>query len=292
MFLLLLSREAIVLCLIMAAFIFLSTTRLTAVRIVVAVVAALLVMYAFGGLGNLRSPGLGFNDSSYIIQLSEVTDRYPSALPGQFLWSYMYVVVPLGNLNHVVGTLTPLYSYSDMLVNMLPDFLSKRLFPSFDATTPLIVSYFNVSTGHAAAWKFNGYLALSAMYVSVLAIAGIAPSVTRPAWRRASWAVSCGVVVFMFFTNALSYSAVSFALAFPVLGTLLGAARRWFSATKLGAKMSGHSITVAFPVLGALLSAARRGVPWTNLRAKISGTSRIKRQAGLEQPRPDGDLPD
>lgn len=223
MFLLLLSRQAIVLCLLMASFIFLSRARLTGRRIVGAAIAALIVMYVFGGLGNLRF-GFGFNDSSYMIQISEVTDRYPSALPGQFLWSYMYLVIPLGNLNDVVGTLPPTYSFSDLLVNMLPDFLTKRFFPAFDATTPLTVPNFNVSTGYAAAWKFNGYLGLCAMYLAVMVIATIAPRVARPSWERASWAVSCGVVAFMFYNNALSYSGVSFALAFPVLGSLVRAA--------------------------------------------------------------------
>ncbi len=220
MFMLLLSRQAILLCLIMAGFIFLSRTRLTGRRIIVAVVAALFVMYGFGGLGNLRS-GSGFSDSSYIIQFSMVTEDYPTGMPGQFLWSYMYAVSPLGNLNDLVGNVQPSYSYSDMLVNMFPDYLTKRLFPDFDPTTPLTVPYFNVSTGYAAAWKFNGYLALWVMYLSVMVIASWAPRLARPSWERATWAVSCGIVAFMFYNNALSYSGVSFALAFPVVGSLV-----------------------------------------------------------------------
>jgi hypothetical protein len=220
MFLLLLSRQAILLCLVMAAFLFLSRTRLTGRRVVVAVLAAVVVMYAFGCLGNLRS-GFGPNDSSYITQFSRVSASYPTAMPGQFLWSYMYIVSPLGNLNDLVGNLPPTYSYSDMVVNMFPDFLTKRLFSDFDPTTPITVPYFNVSTGYAAAWKFNGYLALWATFGVVMVIASGAPRLVRPSWERATWAVACGIVAFMFYNNALSYSGVSLALAFPVLGSLV-----------------------------------------------------------------------
>lgn len=220
MFLLLLSRQAILLCLLIASFIFLSRARLTGKRMLVAAVATLVVMYAFGGLGNLRS-GFGFNDSSYITQFSLITDSYPSAIPNQYLWSYMYVVSPLGNLNDVVSNTTPNYNYSDMFVNMLPDFISKRLFPDFDGTTPLTVPYFNVSTGYASAWKFNGYLALGTMFAAVMVIASGAPRLTRSTWEHPTWAISCGVVAFMFYNNALSYSGVTLALAFPVIGSII-----------------------------------------------------------------------
>jgi len=220
MFLLLLSRQAILLCLVMAAFLFLSRTRLTGRRVFVAAVAAVVVMYSFGGLGNLRS-GDGFNDSSYITQFSIVSASFPAAVPGQFLWSYMYIVSPLGNLNDLVGNVPPTYSYSDMVVNMFPDFITKRLFPDFDPTTPITVPYFNVSTGYSAAWKFNGYLALWATFIVLMVIASGAPRLVRPSWERATWAVACGIVVFMFYNNALSYSGVSLALAFPVLGSLV-----------------------------------------------------------------------
>ena len=221
---LMLSRQAVMLILFMWALMFLSSGRLSARRIAPTGAVALLTLYLFGGIGNMRY-GLSFWDNSYITEISKVSDAYPDVVPGQFLWAYIYVVSPLGNLNDLVGSLAPHHDWLGTVINVVPDFISKRLFPEFDPTTPLTVQYFNVSTGFASAWKFNGFVGLWATFgLMVVAVVTIALIVRGPL-AQPTWAVLCGLVSFMFFNNAFSYSGLAFAVAYPFLATLVAKAR-------------------------------------------------------------------
>ena len=219
MFILLLNREAFVLCLLMATFILLSTTKLTGRRIMATCLFAFVVMYLFGCIGNMRE-GFSYSDNSYIIELSNVSTSYPHWLPGQFLWTYMYLVSPFGNLNALVAHMAPTSDLSSMTVNLLPDFISKKM-AFFNPSTPLVSGYFTVSTGYASAWKFNGYMALYLTYGALLLFVLVAIRATRASLEKVSLAIACGVVVFMVYTNALAYSGVSFALAYPALAFAL-----------------------------------------------------------------------
>lgn len=129
----------------------------------------------------------------------------------------MYVVSPLGNLNDLVDRLSPFGDWGYSIVNVLPDFISKRVAPGFDPTTPLTVPYFNVSTGWASAWKFNGYGGLWFTFLVLLAVLAAGIVLVRTSLHLVTWALLCGVTAFTFFTNALSYSGVSFALTHPIL---------------------------------------------------------------------------
>ena len=221
MHLLMLSRQAVLLILLMWALFYLSSERLSFRRLLAAGVIGIGVAYLFGCIGNVRN-GLAFNDNSYIIQLSMVSDSYPDWMPGQFLWAYMYLVSPLGNLNGLVSNFAAQQDWGGTAVNVVPDFISKRVFPDFDASTPLVVDYFNVSTGFATAWKFGGFVGLWATFGVLIVIVMLFALIVRGPLALPTLAILCGMTAFMFFNNALSFSGVSFALAFPLIATSFG----------------------------------------------------------------------
>jgi hypothetical protein len=222
MFLLLLNREAMVICLISASLIILSySTKHSFRRTVLGCAIALLAMYVFGGMGNLRE-GDSFFNNEHIVRLAHLTAHYPDWVPKQFVWAYMYVVSPLGNLNYAAKYQIPLNDFGSTIVNLVPDFATKRLFSTFDPQTPIVADYFNVSTGFSAAWKFNGFLGLWITFFALVALVIFAVKMSKGPWMRISLALSGAMVTFMFFHNTLTYSGVSFALAYPVFGTLMG----------------------------------------------------------------------
>jgi hypothetical protein len=229
MFLMIMSRQAILLSVIMASFLWLSAVKITGKRLRLAGAAAVAVMYGFGVLGNLRSGLFAFSDNSYIIRLSEVSESYPRQMPGQFLWTYMYTVSPIGNLNSLVAGVRPSFDFSALILNLAPDFVTKRYFPNFDPTTLVTVPYFNVSTGYAGAWKFYGSVGLWITYGALVFVCVVAARTARP-MTRVSLAIACGIAVFMFFYNALSYSAVSFILIYPVIGSFFRVPRALYRA--------------------------------------------------------------
>ncbi|MGY2876239.1 hypothetical protein ACVW00_003429 [Marmoricola sp. URHA0025 HA25] len=221
MFLLLLSRGAMILSFLAAGIIVGSCVTFSLPRIIRGVFLAILVAYAFGGVGNLRE-GDKFSDNEHIVRLAHLTSEYPDWMPHQFVWTYMYAVSPLGNLNYAVTYQSPLNDLGSTVVNLIPDFATKRLFPDFNPQTPDVASYFNVSTGFASAWKFNGFLGLWITFFALLALVTVAAMASKGDWVRVALALGGSMVAFMFFHNTLSYSGVSFALAYPVLGTLMG----------------------------------------------------------------------
>ena len=223
--LLMLSRQAVMFILLMLALLFLSSARLTVRRVVATCALALLAAYVFGGIGNMRYGG-SFFDNSYIAELAKASDSFPSWIPGQFLWAYIYLVSPLGNLNGVVTGLHPQDNWAGAVTNWVPDFLAKRLFPEFDPSTPLVVDYFNVSTGFAGASKFYGFAGLGLTFaLLVAAVIGVVLLVRGPL-DQPTWAILSGLVLFMFFNNAFSFSGLSFALAYPILISLLYEVKR------------------------------------------------------------------
>jgi hypothetical protein len=225
MYLLLLNRGAITISVVMAGLVCVSSLRLRVSHAVIGLLLVLLGLFVFGGLGNQRT-GAAFSDNSSIVAYAQVSDQFPAFVPHQFLWGYMYLVSPLGNLNTAVSSLTPTADHWSLVVNVIPDFISKRLFPGFDPSTPLSAEYFNVSTGFASAWKFYGGLGLAFTFCVMAGVIYGSTRLARAPYMSTTLAIMGGVVVFMFFTNTLSYSGISFALVYPLALSHVGH-RNW-----------------------------------------------------------------
>lgn len=170
-------------------------------------------LYLFGLFGNLRS-GSAWNDISYLSEVAKLDlSGYPAFLPKEFLWSYVYFVSPLGNLNHYLihGSAEP--NLNKLFLCVLPDALTKRL--GFSREIPLVTPYLNVSTGFAAAFRYGSYggmlfffLALSAFLFLVGRLGRGLPEVQ---------AILCCVAALTFFTDMLTFTGLTFALVYPFL---------------------------------------------------------------------------
>jgi hypothetical protein len=185
----------------------------------------LLLFVLFGVMGNLRY-GFRIFDYTYIRELLVLSPSYPSGLFDAFLWVYAYVVTPLGNLNAYVlsGTYEP--SRLMLLVTLLPDFLSKRLFSAFSTEIPLVATYFNVSTGYAVPYKYGGRLGLWFMYGAQLVLVLLVRIFSEKDEKPMLLAFLATFIAYMFFTNIISYSGLSFAIVFPLAYSIYKKIRR------------------------------------------------------------------
>ena len=213
------NRAALVTIIFMCALIRLSIIKKIKLRyIVVVVLLALLVLYAFGVFGNIRS-GDKWNDSSYIIEVAHIDlKKYPSFFPKEFLWAYVYLVSPLGNLNNQILKTVPTYNLDGFLYYLLPDALSKRIFPNVDTSFELTQPLLTVCTGFAGIYKYGGMFGMLFMYACLGLFCIVVAKITMK--RSDSFMVSivfvCCVTFLMFFDDFLNYMGFTFALAYSI----------------------------------------------------------------------------
>ena len=175
-------------------------------------IAAVLVLYAFGGLGNLRY-GYSWNDCSYIDEIGLYT-YWPSFLPEQFKWAYSYITSPLANLNYHILNARPNYDILNLLAQLLPEPISKRMFPMKMQTDALLIrSYFNVSTGFQPAYSAFGYFGMFVFYFTIVCISllGIKVAKRKRNINKSNifYSSMCIVITYLFFTNTLYFAGTS-----------------------------------------------------------------------------------
>lgn len=148
-------------------------TKTRRIMFVISAIAFLfIVAYVFGALGNLRQ-GYSINDSSYIENLG-LFHAYPSWIPKQFMWIYLYLVTPLANLNYNVIQNNHIFSPQGFISTIIPEFISNRFQTEFTSSIfsgPILIkSYFNARTTFAEAYYSLGILGCYLMFFIMLAL--------------------------------------------------------------------------------------------------------------------------
>ena len=188
-------------------------------HIVALIFGTVIVLYVFGGLGNLRS-GFGWNDSWYIEYIGKYNSNYPSWLPKQFMWSYSYITSPLANLNYNITSNNTNDSFIGTLISLVPDFICKRLFPAYASQTPqLMVPYFNVTAAFGKAYLWGDYAGMIMYYIMLIIgqITVLYIFKIKDCYKMPLLGTMSGIVAFTFFAHTLSYSAISFIAIFPLI---------------------------------------------------------------------------
>lgn len=186
--------------------------------IILAIIALLIVMFGFGALGNMRH-GFGFNNSSYIEKLGRFNDKYPSWLPKQFMWAYIYIVSPVANINYNVSMNLAHSNPVGYIMTMFPDFLVRRIYHGEIYAPELVVKdVFNATAGFGTAYMnagiFGMYFLYFYMMIGLVLLWLNVP--IRKEFRMPCLAIMNIIVIFMFFTHTIYYSAISFQLIFPI----------------------------------------------------------------------------
>ncbi len=183
-------------------------------------VVAVVALYLFGILGNIRSGAADFKDTSYLIRVAGINmDRVPDILPRPFLWAYVYILTPFGNLVNYIRNFSIEFNLPGLLSCILPDTLSKRIFPSFDSTIPLVIPELNVSSGFAEMYKFGGYFGIifGFAYMSLMIWVLTRLIVYKKQYFTPVVAILSCITAFLFFDNFLNYSGILLALVFPFI---------------------------------------------------------------------------
>lgn len=118
-------------------------------------------LFVFGAIGNARYGTWSWNDSSMISALGEINDRFPSWLPREYAWAYVYLVSPLANLNNNIQNVLPEGGLGLALLQLLPSSVAKRMLPASTAITPYLVQpSLTASTSYVNAYVTGGFMGM------------------------------------------------------------------------------------------------------------------------------------
>ena len=190
-------------------------------HIILVLISFVGILYVFGGLGNIRH-GFAWDDNRYITILGQYNSKWPSWLPGQFKWTYSYLISPISNLNHNIVHKGASINAMGIITTYFPDFVANRL-PQSTSNLLLVVPWFTTLPGYAGAFCFGGSYIGLVIYFTVLVILPtmiLVAAPFKPEYRTIVNAVMSTIVAFSFFTNTITYSAISFILLYPFLSLL------------------------------------------------------------------------
>lgn len=215
------NRGGLIISLAMSALIFVSSLRKGRKTFVlsIGILLSLVGLYYFGGFGNIRH-GNAWNDTTMIERLGKFNDGFPSWLPKQYMWAYIYIVSGLGNLNHNIILDTSDFESLPFLSALLPDFLHKRLPEIYQYKQPkLVEKSLTVVTGFGNAYMNSGILGMYAVVFILYGFLFYLLNYLKPAKRFfiPYIAIMSSMVLFLFFTSTLSFSGISFPLVYPIL---------------------------------------------------------------------------
>lgn len=219
-FLLTYTRGILFFSLIIVVLIWFSKRKLSIKALVALFLLALIGCFIFNVLGNIRQSSPWY-DSSYLINISGF--RFGNTILSNFSWIIVYLVSPLGNLNFNVLNSTQNLDIFGLLSQLIPDFLSKRIFPEFTSEIFLVQPGLNVSSAFAGVFKYGGILG---MYISFIELALFIFLIAKITLKNntifiATAASLSAVCIITFFTNPISYSGYSFFIVFLLLELLL-----------------------------------------------------------------------
>ncbi|AZD09719.1 hypothetical protein C4K26_4330 [Pseudomonas chlororaphis] len=172
-------------------------TKISYKKIITLIVVLMMVVVIFGYLGDMRQTS---NPFSYLV--SGVSADVFEVLPSGFLWFYVYLTAGLSNFFHNIDIVSPAWSFSYSMSNMLPSIV--RGFFGLDARNDLFTfvdNNLNTSTIYAGfvsdGGAFGGFVFVSLIQLVCCFIYN-ASLKGRP-WGIFAYSVAFQILVFSIF---------------------------------------------------------------------------------------------
>lgn len=220
-------RSSIMYIVIASAITFVISQKKIAVRKVVRLgVFAIIVLYLFGFLGNLRSAN---GDSTFIPRNSGVKEEFlESWIPNEFYWSYLYIASPVANLqNNINIERSVIPNYSEFAVfEMVPDFLAKKIVQTYSLTRRefnQINPFLNVGTIYARSFSYLSWTGMFIMFFYLMILMNLYYIVIRQSYMYGTTglAMMFSMIALGNFDNSITWSAYSFPLFYPFLFSII-----------------------------------------------------------------------
>lgn len=181
-------------------------------KIVYILCGILLIVYINGGLANIRS-GVNWSNQTLVTSIGRII-HWPSWIPKQFCWAYIYVTSPLANLNYLLSTYNHVLDFGKIIVSVIPISISKQLFPNLVVSidrTQLSAEYMNASSGFAPASVSGGVAGLWLFYFLVILIVLFLVwlALHKHEFQPVVYSICSMLVSFLFFYDTFSTATTS-----------------------------------------------------------------------------------
>jgi len=187
-------------------------------------ISILIVIYFFGILGNYRMTKTISND--YFLEVSQATSKFKkSIIPKEFMWTYIYISSPLGNLQNTIQNNPKInYRFKDFIfTELFPDFLSKRISSIVNVQRVekinRLTTFITVGTIYSRSYILLGWLGIIIMYIFLVIMTFlyilVIPSNSQ--YYITGISILCSFMFFNTFTNMIYFSGLSFQLVYPLV---------------------------------------------------------------------------
>jgi len=188
------------------------------------IISFITILYLFGVLGNYRMVGNSSNE--YFLKVSKAKESFINSLiPKEFMWAYIYVSSPLGNLQNTIEKNPAInYRFKDFIfTETLPDFLSKRISILVNAKRVdkinRLTTFLTVGTVYSRSYILLGWFGVLLMFIIIMLITFfyiiILPK--KSEYYVTGIGILCTFMFFNTFTNMIYFSGISFQLVYPLL---------------------------------------------------------------------------
>lgn len=182
-------------------------------------VIGIIVLYLFGVTGNIRHY-YKWNDTSMIKEIAQVKTK--ESILDPFIWSYVYITSPLGNLQYNFNNTKPTNDKKYFVYeNFLPDAISKRLdYNKIDSK--LMIENLTVSTMYIDSYLSYGKLGMWITFlVYMLCEIGYLLFLNRTKYYIVGLSLVSILNIFSIFDNMFVFSGLSFCLVYPLIDILI-----------------------------------------------------------------------
>ena len=203
------SRGMFLLSVLIFVAVFASRHRFTFGTFMALIIVGLLAAFAFNIFGNVRQ-GYAWNDSSYLMSLSGFNKQYSGL--SHFSWAIAYFDTPFGNLAYNVQKGINEYDFMGLISQLLPDFLSKRIWPDYVGGFELVVPQLTVSSMFAGGFRYFGVIGMYAQYFEMILVTFFVSTIAKNN-KMTFITVSSFLTVLLFlsfFVNTITYSGFFF----------------------------------------------------------------------------------
>lgn len=174
----------------------------------------IILSFVFGSFGDIR-----MRSENIFVSISQPSEEFlESNIPYIYLWSYLYITTPLGNLQSTINQRVNESVLGFVFRSVIPDFISKHFDIARNPITQISPS-FNVGGIYSGAYANMGWPGMIAMFIyQVVFVLGYLIFLPRNTpYTMSGVAIISTIMVFNIFTNMFVFAGLFLQLIYPIL---------------------------------------------------------------------------
>jgi hypothetical protein len=200
-------------------FVFLMSIRIIKLKnIFVLSILIIILSSVFGCLGDIR-----MRSEDIFVSIAYPSEEFQeSNIPNIYLWPYIYITSPLGNLQSTINQRVSDSVYGFIFRSVIPDFISKHFDIARNPITQISPS-FNVGGIYSEAYANIGWLGMTMMFIYqiVFVIVYLILLPRNTPYTMSGVAIISTAMVFNIFSNMFVFAGLFLQLIYPIIFGIL-----------------------------------------------------------------------